>query len=47
MYMVVIIIESLIGIVLFTAVIVSLTLKNPLTSGSAIQRKPGFPEQRI
>ena len=30
--MLVIVIESMIGIVLFTAVIVSLTLKNPLTS---------------
>jgi hypothetical protein len=43
MYMVVIMIESLIGIVLFTAVIVSLTLKNPLTSVGdyppAIQKK--------
>lgn len=30
--MLVIVIESLIGIILFTAVIVSLTLKSPLTS---------------
>ena len=41
--MLVIVIESLIGIVLFTAVIVSLTLKNPLTSVGdyppAIQKK--------
>ena len=39
----VVVIESLIGIVLFTAVIVSLTLKNPLTSVGdyppAIQKK--------
>ena len=41
--MLVIVIESLIGIVLFSAVIVSLTLKNPLTSVGdyppAIQKK--------
>ena len=50
--MLVIVIESLISIVLFTAVIVSLTLKNPLTSvgdylfhirQSCIGMLPGLP----